>query len=81
MNVGKIKLSQLNRKDALRYMGYGTREPDNQTQALLNKCERELLSAIDGKYVYRVFLLADGQILGAFRYVQSPLCGNLAERQ
>ena len=62
MNVGKIKLSQLNRKDALRYMGYGTREPDNQTQALLNKCERELLSAIDGKYVYRVFLLADGQI-------------------
>ena len=62
MNVGKIKLSQLNRKDALRYMGYGTREPDNQTQALLNKCERELISAIDGKYVYRVFLLTDGQI-------------------
>ena len=70
MNVGKIKLSQLNRKDALRYMGYGTREPDNQTQALLNKCERELISAIDGKYVYRVFLPADGQIPDSKFYLE-----------
>ena len=62
MNVGKIKLIQLNRKDALRYMGYGTREPDSQTSALLDKCERELLRTIDGKYVYRVFSLTDGQI-------------------
>jgi 5-methyltetrahydrofolate--homocysteine methyltransferase len=62
MNVGKIKLTQLNRTDALRYMGYGTREPDSQTSALLDKCERELLRAIDGKYVYRVFSLTDGQI-------------------
>ena len=65
MNVGKIKLTQLNRKDALRYMGYGTCEPDSQTQALLDKCERELLGAIDGKYVYRVFSLMDGQIPGS----------------
>ena len=62
MNVGKIKLTQLNRTDALRYMGYGTREPDSQTSALLDKCERELLRAIDGTYVYRVFSLTDGQI-------------------
>jgi 5-methyltetrahydrofolate--homocysteine methyltransferase len=62
MNDGKIKLTQLNRTDALRYMGYGTREPDSQTSALLDKCERELLRAIDGKYVYRVFSLTDGQI-------------------
>ena len=65
MNVGKIKLSQLNRKDALRYMGYGTREPDNQTQALMDKCERELFRAIDGKYVYRVFEMTDEQIKGS----------------
>ena len=65
MNVGKIKLIQLNRKDALRYMGYGTREPDSQTNALLDKCERELLSVIDGKYVYRVFEMTDGQIKGS----------------
>lgn len=62
MNVGKIKLTKLNRKDALRYMGYGNREPDRQTTALLDKCERELLRTIDGKYVYRVFPLAEGQI-------------------
>lgn len=62
MNVGKIKLTQLNRKDALRYMGYGTKVPDSQTKALLDKCEKELLGAIDGKYVYRVFKLTYGQI-------------------
>ena len=62
MNVGKIKLRQLNRSDALRYMGYGNREPDGTTEKLLDKCEKELLRTIDGKYVYRVFPLVDGQI-------------------
>ena len=62
MNVGKVKLVQLNRRDALRYMGYGNREPDGTTEKLLDKCEKELLRTIDGKYVYRVFPLVDGQI-------------------
>ena len=46
-------------------MGYGTRKPDAQTVALLDKGERELLRAIDAKYVYRVFPLEGGQIPGA----------------
>lgn len=62
MNVGKIQLCQLNRKDALRYMGYGTREPDEQTVRLIDQCEEELLRVMEGKYVYRVFTLVDGQI-------------------
>ena len=70
MNVGKIKLTKLNRKDALRYMGYGTREPDSQTFALLDKCEKELLRTIDGKYVYRVFPLVDGQIPDSEFYLE-----------
>lgn len=62
MNIGKVKLRQLNRSDALRYMGYGNREPDGTTEKLLDKCEKELLRTIDGKYLYRVFPLVDGQI-------------------
>ena len=62
MNVGKVKLRQLNRSDALRYMGYGNLAPDITTAKLLDKCEKELLRTIDGKYVYRVFPLVDGQI-------------------
>lgn len=68
MNVRKVTLKQINISDALRYLGYGNASPDETSLGLLRKCEAELLTCLDCRYIYRVFPLADGQIPGsAFR--------------
>ena len=47
----KIKI---NRSDALRYMGFRD-TPDEQTNALIDKCEERLLNAAEPRYVWRAF--------------------------
>ena len=61
MNVEKVTLKQINRSDALRYLGYGDTVPDDTTLLLLDKCEKELLHHLDCKYLYRIFPLEGGQ--------------------
>lgn len=62
MNIGRITLTNINKEDAVRYLGYGHAAPDDRTLALLDKCEKELLTFLDCKYIYRVFPLKNGQI-------------------
>ena len=80
MNVEKVTLKQINKSDALRYLGYGDTVPDDTTLLLLDKCEKELLHHLDCKYLYRVFPLEGGQIPGAaYRLEGSSIASHLAE--
>ena len=78
MNVEKVILKQINKSDALRYLGYRDTEPDDTTLLLLNKCEKELLRYLDCKYLYRVFPLENGQIPGSvYRLEGSSIASHL----
>lgn len=50
-----IKLEQLNRAEALRYLGMGDKTPDGRTQQLLEECEAQLLQASSPASVTRCF--------------------------
>lgn len=66
-----MKLTALNKAEALRYLGYGSHEPDEKIRSLLDECEKRLLESISPAYIYRVFdlrrengiLFADGTLL------------------
>lgn len=51
----EICLSELNRQEALRYLGNGTQNPSNNLLAMLENCEKEVLEAAHPRYVYRIF--------------------------
>lgn len=47
---------ELNRREILRYLGYKQKDmPDEQTLRLIEETERELLSVLETKSVYRIF--------------------------
>ncbi len=48
------EITQINRAEALRYMGY-TEEPDARISAVIDECEQELLNEARPQYVWRVF--------------------------
>lgn len=50
-----IKPDFVNVSEALRYLGYGSNEPDQNMKELLSLCERELLKNVRPAYVYKVF--------------------------
>lgn len=50
-----MKLTKLNRSEAIRYLGYGGSTPDEKTLLIINDCEKKLLECISPAYVYRVF--------------------------
>lgn len=50
-----MKLDNINRAEAFRYLGYGSSAPDGQTIEIAGDCEEKLLSVIDAKYTYRYF--------------------------
>ena len=50
-----MKLDDINKEEAFRYLGYGTMLPDEQTMMIADDCEKRLLSVIDAKYIYRYF--------------------------
>ena len=50
-----ITLNEINKAEALRYMGYGKAKPDEVTLRNIDECEKALLEAIKPKYIYRVF--------------------------
>ncbi len=57
-------ITKLNQAEALRYMGYGNAMPDDNMQAILDDCERQLVEVIQPRYVYKVFNIdrSDGGI-------------------
>ena len=61
-NTGNIKIEQIDLSEALKYLGYGNHRPDEKTNELLFACMQDLLKVVDGKYIYKVFDLENGQI-------------------
>lgn len=56
-----IMLREINKAEALRYMGYGSSKPDEVTLKNIEECEKALLEAIRPEYVYRVFDIENTQ--------------------
>ena len=63
MNNDIIKLDALDRQEALRYLGMGKTEPDDNTQRLLDECEKLILEAARPQYVYRCFECTGKKVL------------------
>lgn len=57
-----IIIENINFDEALRYLGYGENVPDKKTEELLCLCGEELKKVMEGKFIYRIFDLKDGQI-------------------
>ena len=57
----KVVIKKLNYDEALRYLGYGKSTPDEKTEELLLSCGEELKKVVDGKFIYKVFDLVNGQ--------------------
>lgn len=50
-----IQLDNLNRQEALRYLGSGGQTPDDAFMALMKDCEKTVLAQARPRYVYRIF--------------------------
>lgn len=50
-------LTHIDRSQAIRYLGYGSRTPDDATARRLAACEQVLLEVMHPQYLYRVFPL------------------------
>ena len=60
-----IKLSRINRGEALRYLGGSGIGIDESTEKLLDLCEQQLLKAINAKFLYKKIALENsGLIVG-----------------
>lgn len=57
-----IVIDNINFSEALRYLGYGDNIPDTKIKELLLLCSNQLKDAMEGKFIYKVFDLVDGQI-------------------
>lgn len=49
------KIETLDKKEALRYLGYGNNEPDEQVKQMLDECEKQIRDAATPAFVYKVF--------------------------
>lgn len=49
-----LKLTSINKSEALRYMGYGKATPEPQIMEVVNTAEKNLLDCISPKYLYKV---------------------------
>ncbi len=71
-----IVIEDINFNEALRYLGYGENVPDDKTEELLLSCGKLLQRFMEGKFVYKVFDLKDGQIQGADFILQGQAIRN-----
>lgn len=53
-------ISQLNREEILRYLGYKDSGVTERIEQLLNRCEAETLEILQPKYIYRRFPIEKG---------------------
>ncbi len=51
----QVKLEYLDKKEALRYLGYGSSTPDDSIIGMMDECEKALLSVIKPCCIYHVF--------------------------
>lgn len=60
--MNKIKLEYIDKNEALRWLGVND-VPDEKLAKLMDECEKKLLEAVNGRFVYRVFdiTLNDGE--------------------
>lgn len=58
-----IKLEKINRAETLRYLGNSSASVDGRMNALLDKCEGELLGALNIKYLYKILPAKDCPII------------------
>lgn len=52
-----IKPDYVNVSEALRYLGYGSNEPEQNMKELLSLCEKELINSARPAYVFNIFNL------------------------
>lgn len=57
--MNTVKIEVINRSEALRYLAAGGSTPDENLTALMDICEEKLIAAAKGKYIYRVFDIAE----------------------
>lgn len=50
-----FKLTSINKKEALRYLGYGDNAPNEKISAVIDDCEKQLLNVIQVKFLYNIF--------------------------
>lgn len=48
-----IKLTSLNRKEALRYLGYKKNAPDERVEELMDECEELVLKTAVPRFIYK----------------------------
>ena len=56
--MNNIKLEYIDKNEALRWLGVKG-EPDEKLAAVMDECEKKLLEVINGRFVYRVFDIAE----------------------
>jgi hypothetical protein len=54
-NFFTVDIPNIDRNEALRYLAYGGKVPDENLTAYMDKCEEELLKCTKGKFTFRVF--------------------------
>lgn len=64
MKYQNIVVENINKNEALRYLGYKNHDLDETTKELLLHSEKELLKVVKPSYVYKVFELKDNQLIG-----------------
>ncbi len=72
---------EINRKEILRYLGYGRTEPDVRVTALVEECINELLAASQKNNIYRIFDCHIGEStvnIGQMEIASRNLAKNLA---
>ena len=79
-----IQLDNLNRQEALRYLGSGGQTPDDAFMALMKDCEKTVLAQARPRYVYRSFDIRESTLyswrLAACRVVakkRNMMIGNM----
>ena len=50
-----MKITSINRDEALRYLGYKDNINIDNLTSILDKCENELLKAIEPRFIYKFF--------------------------
>lgn len=50
-----ITINNIDQTEALRYLGYGGKSPDDNIQNIINSAEKELLGIIQPRYLYQSF--------------------------
>lgn len=53
--IDDIKITQLNRQEGARYLGYRGAVPDDNVMAIIDECERDIIKTARPRYVYRIF--------------------------